>query len=67
MKVKEKIISNLNDLVKDKQSEDIRDIFKNVFELDLFTSKVQEYDKIREKLKLHSAQEHETPQPQFEK
>lgn len=50
-KVKEKVIANINDLVKDKQYEDLRDIFKNVSELDMFITKVGEYEKIKEKLR----------------
>jgi glutamyl-tRNA reductase len=38
-KVKEKMIQSLNELVREK-SDDVRDIFKNVGELNLFISKV---------------------------
>ena len=50
--MKEKIISNLNEMIKDKQNEEMRDIFKNVQELDMFVQRVQDYRRIKDKLKI---------------
>lgn len=38
--------------MRDKNSEEQREIFRNIQEMDQFISRVNEYDKIREKLKL---------------
>lgn len=51
-KVKEKMIQSLNELVREK-SDDVRDIFKNVAELNLFIGKVQDYEKVKEKMNIN--------------
>lgn len=46
------MIQSLNELVREK-SDDVRDIFKNVAELNLFIGKVQDYEKVKEKMNIN--------------
>jgi hypothetical protein len=58
------MITNINELVKDK-SDDVRDIFKNVNELEMFINRVLDYEKITDKLKIDLKDMHfQTPTPQ---
>ncbi|CAD8047776.1 unnamed protein product [Paramecium primaurelia] len=51
LKIKEKMINSLNEIVKNK-TENGKELFPNLSDLDLFLDKVSEYNKIKKKLQI---------------